>query len=163
MKQLLSFLLMLTLGAPTLWAQDKHSETYIRERIDAIYDNYVHWTNEDGIDYPVFFEDADSAYCSTGYNALMDQALECLGDDDILFDYDYWICGQDVCDNFHHQIMKVRDITDTTAVVELKVINCNEYDVVLTLVFERGDWYIDDFNGENQPYFRQIINGNTSR
>ena len=38
MKQLLSILLMLTLGAPTLWAQDKHSETYIRERIDAIYD-----------------------------------------------------------------------------------------------------------------------------
>ena len=59
--------------------------------------------------------------------------------------------------------MKVRDITDTTAVVELKVINCNENDVVLTLVFERDDWYIDDFNGENQPYFRQIINGNTSQ
>jgi hypothetical protein len=75
MKQLFSILLMLTLGAPSLWAQDKHSETYIRERIDAIYDNYVHWTNEDGIDYPVFFEDADSAYCSTGYNALYTQFL----------------------------------------------------------------------------------------
>lgn len=159
MKQIFLILLFLMVGIPISWAQDKHSETYIRERIDSIYNNLVHWTTEDGIEYPDFSFNADSAYCTSRYNALMEQALDCLEGDDILFDYDYWICGQDVSRDFRHQIEKVRDITDTTAVVELKVINSdNEHDVVLTLLFERGDWYIDDFNGENQSYLRDIIN-----
>lgn len=158
MKHILTTLFVLMLTAPTLWAQDKHSETYIRQRIDAIYDNLVHWTTEEDIEMPEFLPNPDSLYCTTRYNTLMAQALNCLGEEDILFDYDYWICGQDVNRDFRHQIEKVRDITPTTAVVELKVINFDEHDVVLTLIFERGDWYIDDFNGENQPYFQTIIN-----
>lgn len=139
---------------------DKHSEAYIRQRIDSIYTHLIHWsTDEDGLETIVFPSNPDSLYCTSRYNALMVQALEvCEQTGDILFDADYWICGQDVSRDFHHKIGKVRDITDSTAVVEMKVYNFdNENDVVLTLLFERGDWYIDDFDGENQPYFRQTI------
>ena len=137
---------------------DKHSEAYIRQRIDTIYGSLVHYTVEDGISYPVFLPNADSLYCTTRYNELLEQAVEvCAQTDNILFDADYWICGQDACEDFHHQIQKVRDITDSTAVVELTVYNCNPHDVVLDLRYERGDWYVDDFNGENLSYMRETI------
>ena len=139
---------------------DKHSEAYIRHRIDNIYNSLIHWSvDEDGFENSVFLTNPDSLYCTTRYNVLMAQALEaCEQTGDILFDADYWICGQDVSRDFHHQVEKVRDITDSTAVVELKVYNFdNESDIVLTLLYERGDWYIDDFDGENQTYFRQTI------
>lgn len=140
---------------------NKHSEAYIRHRIDSIYNSLIHWSvDEDGYEKAVFLSNPDSLYCTTRYNVLMAQALEvCEQTGDILFDADYWICGQDVSRDFHHQVEKVHDITDSTAVVELKVYNFdNERDIVLTLLYERDDWYIDDFNGENQPYFRQTIN-----
>ncbi len=143
---------------------NRHNEAYIRQRIDTIYRSLVHYTEEDGIRQSVLLSNPDSLYCSTRYNELLKQAIDiCAQTEDILFDADYWICGQDVCDDFHHKIQKVRDITDSTAIVELTVYNDNPNNVVLNLHYERNDWYVDDFNGENLSYLRETIrNGQQS-
>ena len=78
---------------------DKHSEAYIRQRIDTIYKGVGKSTiDSDGneVSYIRNPFNRDSAYCSERYYALMKEALEiCNETGDILYDYDYWVCGQD--------------------------------------------------------------------
>jgi hypothetical protein len=67
------------------------------------------------------------------------------GDDDILLDYDHWTNSQDD-NNFTCQVGKISNMTDSTAVVQVKAKNDGKgYDILLSLIFERDDWYVDDF------------------
>lgn len=57
---------------------------------------------------------------------------------------------------------KVYNITDSTALVDLVIHNFSDNETTIALRFERGDWYVDDFNptddGEDdKAYFRRII------
>ncbi len=125
---------------------DRHSESYIKQRIDSIYSRFNNPTyNQNGrriIDYSYNY---DSAYCSSRYNVLLNQALKLLDDDDILLDYDHWTSSQDP-EDFTYEIGGIENITDTTANVILKAKNWGEnYTVTLCLFFEKGDWFVDDF------------------
>ena len=58
----------------------------------------------------------DSAYCSQRYYALMKEALQlCDEMEEILYDYDYWVCGQDYSDDWSCKVTKVYELTDTTS------------------------------------------------
>ena len=146
---------------------DKHSEAYIRQRLDTIYgDIRQRVTNETDENHPYMGPgfNPDSAYCSSRYYSLLKQALA-LADEtgDIVFDYDHWVCGQDFSEDWNYQIQKVYDITDSTALANVTAINFgNKHDVTLSLLFERGDWYIDEFGskdeeGSDKAYFRRFI------
>lgn len=146
---------------------DRHSEAYIRQRLDTIYGNIrQRVTNETDDKHPYMAPgfNPDSAYCSSLYYGLLRQAIDITNEmGDIVFDYDHWICGQDFSQDWNYQIQKVYDITDSTAVADITVINFgHKLDVTLFLVFERGDWYIDEFGSEgtessDKAYFRQLI------
>lgn len=41
---------------------------------------------------------------------------------------------------------KVYNITDSTALVDLVIHNFSDNETTIALRFERGDWYVDDFN-----------------
>ena len=104
----------------------------------------------------------DSAYCSMRYKALLSQAEEMAGDDDIVLDYDHWTNSQDD-NNFTYEVGRIDQITDSTAFAEIYGKNYgNDYTIVLGLYFERGDWYVDDFlspdrkDGEKE-YFQGYI------
>ena len=128
---------------------DKHSEAYIRQRIDTIY-KFVGkiTTDADGnrnYNYSPF--NLDSAYCSERYYALMQQALEiCEETGDILYDYDYWVRGQDIADDWSYKVTKVYHVTDSTALVDMNIHNFSDLETTIALRFERDDWYIDDFS-----------------
>ena len=142
---------------------DKHSEAYIRQRIDTIYESVGKPTyDSEGreVDYIHSPLNRDSAYCSERYYALKKEALEiCNETGDILYDYDYWVCGQDFSDDWSCKVAKVYEITDTTALVDLLIHNFNDKETTIALRFERDDWYIDDFTPESddKEYLRETI------
>lgn len=127
----------------------KHSESYIRERIDTIYQSVGKiTTDEEGnTNYNPSGINRDSAYCSERYYALMSEALKlCDETGDILYDYDYWVCGQDISDDWRYKVAKVYNITDSTALVDMIIHNFVDQETTIALLYERDDWYIDDFN-----------------
>ena len=142
---------------------DKHSEAYIRQRIDTIYKGVGKSTyDSEGreIDYIHSPFNRDSAYCSERYYALKKEALEiCSETGEILYDYDYWVCGQDFSDDWSCRVAKVYEITDSTALVDLMIHNFNDIETTIALRFERDDWYIDDFtpDSDDKEYLRETI------
>jgi hypothetical protein len=133
---------------------DKHSEAYIRQRIDTIYKGVGKSTN------PI---SRDSAYCSQRYYALMCEAVQfCNEAGEILYDFDHWVCGQDWSDDWNYKVAKVYEITDSTALVDLKIHNFSDTETTIALRFERDDWYIDDFSpskdgNDDKKYLRDTI------
>ena len=142
---------------------DKHSEAYIRQRIDTIYKGVGKSTyDSEGreIDYIHSPFNRDSAYCSERYYALKKEALEiCSETGEILYDYDYWVCGQDFSDDWSCRVAKVYEITDSTALVDLMIHNFDDIETTIALRFERDDWYIDDFtpDSDDKDYLRETI------
>ena len=144
----------------------KHSKAYIRQRIDTIYkgvgkSTYDSEGNE--VSYIRNPFNRDSAYCSQRYYALMLEALQiCDETGDILYDYDYWVCGQDFSDDWSCKVSKIYEITDSTALVDLSIHNFDDTETTIALRFERDDWYIDDFSpskdgNDDKKYLRDTI------
>ena len=144
---------------------DKHSEAYIRQRIDTIYKfvGKVTYDADGNRDYNYSPFNLDSAYCSERYYALMQEALEICGETgDILYDYDYWVRGQDIADDWSYKVVKVYNVTDSTALVDMVIHNFSDMENTIALRYECDDWYIDDFSpsddGEDdKAYLRRII------
>ena len=145
---------------------DKHSEAYIRQRIDTIYKTVgksVYDSQGNEISYFKNPFNRDSAYCTKRYYALKKEALEiCNETGDILYDYDYWVCGQDFSDDWSCKVAKVYEITDSTALVDLDIHNFSDTQTTIALRFERNDWYIDDFSpskdgNDDKKYLRETI------
>ena len=108
----------------------RHTPEYISQRIDTIYK----------------YKD-DSRFCSASY-LLLDAQAEKLGGEmgHLCRDYDHWVVGQDTDPQWGYKIKEIKNITDSTAEVDLIVRNFKNRHVALTLVYERGDWYVDDFH-----------------
>ena len=111
---------------------NKHSEAYIRQRIDTIYKTVgksVHDRQGNEVSYIKNPFNRDSAYCSQRYYALMKEATQlCNETGDILYDFDHWVCGQDWSDDWSYKVAKVYEITDTTALVDLNIHNFSDTD-----------------------------------
>jgi len=151
---------------------DKHSEAYIRQRIDTIYKTVgksVYDSQGNEVSYIENRFNRDSAYCSQRYYALMREAQAiCDKTDDILYDYDYWICGQDSSDDWSCKVTNVYALTDSTALVNLAIHNFGDSETTIALRFERGDWYIDDFSpsedgNDDKQHLREIIHQDSAR
>ena len=144
---------------------DKHSEAYILQRIDTIYKfvGKITYDADGNRDYNYSPFNLDSAYCSERYYALMQQALAiCEKTGDILYDYDYWVCGQDISDDWSYKVAKVYNVTDSTALVDMIIHNFSDLENTIALRFERDDWYIDDFSpstdgNDDKAYLRRVI------
>ena len=145
---------------------DKHSKAYIRQRIDTIYKTVGKTTyDSEGKEVSYIHNpfNRDSAYCSQRYYALMQEAMQiCDETGDILYDYDYWVCGQDFSDDWSYSVAKIYEITDSTALVDLNIHNFGDSETTIALRFERDDWYIDDFSpskdgNDDKKYLRETI------
>ncbi len=94
----------------------------------------------------------------------MRQALDQMDEDDILLDYDHWINAQDYSENLSAHAAKIENFTDSTAIVKVAVRNFGrDGEVVLSMRFERDDWYVDDFlpsdgvgEGEKEYFIRMV-------
>jgi len=108
----------------------QHSPEFITLRIDTIYK----------------LRNNDSC-CSQRYMALYNKARQLSEEDGTLFiDYDHWIVGQDIDEEWSYELMSINNITDSTAQATMNIQNFSDQKVVLDLVFERGSWYVDNFH-----------------
>ena len=129
---------------------DKHSEAYIRQRLDTIYNC---------VDQRLL--NLDSAFCTQRYYALLEKALQLSEETGYVFlDYDHWIMGQDVSPEWTYTLKKIDQKTDSTAVVEMDIRNFGRHNyVTLEMKYERDDWYVDDFvsyHDDGQDKFSEI-------
>ena len=108
---------------------DKLSQEYIVQRIDTIYQLKN-----------------DSLCCSKSYLTLDSMARSISERDGTVYlDADHWVVGQDIDPEWRCELVSVNNITDHTANVTLNVHNFTDEEVILDLVFERDDWYVDNF------------------
>ena len=127
-------------------ADGKHTVDYITRRIDSIYVNFQGGNAIDYVRFPDGAPDYDNLYCTQRYLALKAEAQRISEQEGtVCLDADHWIMGQDADEAWDYLIMKVDSITDTTAQVELRIHNFGDQKVVLDLLFERGNWYVDNF------------------
>lgn len=110
-----------------------HTPEYIAQRIDTIYKHRD-----------------DARFCSAKFLMLDAQASK-LGHEmgHIYRDYDHWLSAQDIAPNWSYKIKEIKDITETTATVEMAIQNFKTNRIFLDLVFERGDWYVDNFHSHH--------------
>ncbi len=112
----------------------KHNKEYIIQRLTKIYE----------------MQD-DSRCCSERYQNLFNEAQDLSEKGGMVFvDGDHWVQGNDIDKDWQYRILDVTDITTTTATATVLVNNFNEHEVMLKLVFERGDWYVDNFLTESE-------------
>lgn len=124
----------------------KHTVDNIMRRIDSIYVNFQSGSAADYVRFPDGVPNYDSLYCSQRFLALLAEARHISEQEGtICLDADHWIVGQDADEAWDYLIMRVDSITDTTAQVELNIHNFEDQRVVLDLLFERGNWYVDNF------------------
>lgn len=122
-------------------------------RVKEIYDDVCRRYNRPNQMSPNRF-DIERRFCSKAWQAESEEVRQIdkrhhgdLG----LWDYDFWIQGQD-WENVSYHGVKVVRAEDRTAYVRLVVHNMNDdAQIGLRLVKERGNWFIDDLTDENHP------------
>ena len=124
----------------------KHTVDYITRRVDSIYANFQGGNAIDYYRFPDGAPNFDSLYCSQRFLSLLAEAKRISEQEGtICLDADHWVVGQDIDEEWDYLLMKVDSITDTTAQVELRIHNFEDQKVVLDLLFERDNWYVDNF------------------
>lgn len=95
--------------------------------------------------------DGDSEFLSTEYMNLQKKEQEVTPEGEIGFiDYNHWIQAQDD-NNPSMMVLSAEILSEAKASVKIKIkpnsFSDEQSDVELVLIYERGDWYIDDFIG----------------
>ncbi len=136
-------------------ADNKHNAEYLTQRVENIYKDVAEVYNKCNEGGEMSLESLNNAnfeekYCSQAWNAMLAKisAIDsALPEDEIgFFDADYWIDGQDFS-NVSASDVKVVKIEGEKATVTFNLHNCGSMSAItLTMVFERDDWFIDDFH-----------------
>ena len=106
----------------------RHTKEYITQRIDTIYK----------------YKD-DAVCCSNRYNELTNQACKIADEiEDLFIDSDHWVAGQDIDPKWSYKIRNIKIESDSIAWAEMTIHNFSDRKVRLKLLYERGDWFVDD-------------------
>lgn len=106
----------------------RHTKEYITQRIDSIYK----------------YRD-DAVCCSNRYNELTNQACKIADEiEDLFIDSDHWVAGQDIDPKWSYKIRNIKIESDSIAWAEMTIHNFSDRKVRLKLLYERGDWFVDD-------------------
>lgn len=129
----------------------KRSGEYLKTRATAIYSHVTNFYNSlyqlrtAGGAVPTVWPDLDRLYCSDDWNRVLQSVQQAEADDgESLFDWSYWTCS-DTLELLWVNHLEVVDHTGDQGTVSLVVHNGQKaVPVLLTMVYERGDWYIDE-------------------
>lgn len=125
------------------------TDDYIIARVNSIYEAVFDEYNKAEEAESIPQSSPDEEYCSEDWNKTLMEVAEYdqqHNPDDIgFFDADYWVMGQDFSELSVSDIKAVKHDKEN-AVVELILHNGGSpTQVRLNLVYERGDWQIDNF------------------
>ncbi len=122
----------------------KHSEEYVKERVEHIYFDVTHFYNAlsgEAVGMPERWPDFDRLYCSEAWNS---QVAAVLQREDSFFDRNYWLGDSSMAFLYANKV-EVIDRSGDQATVALNLHNGNHtIPVLLVMTFERDDWYIDN-------------------
>ncbi len=127
---------------------NKMTKEYVKQRVEAIYaDVFAAYiaANKDGT---IPKQNFDKKYCSKAWNntvAAIAKKDAQHPDDMPFFESDYWVRGQDFSSELAINDVKVVELNGKTAIVEFSLHNFSDNLEEITLVFESGDWYIENF------------------
>lgn len=153
-------------------ASEKHSAEYLKHRVENIYKEVcgLYRNSEDYDDSHVIVEQISEAqleekYCSNDWNTKMEEVFvinATIHKDDYPYpDGDYWIMGQDFSDISVSDI-KVEEMDGDNAVVSFKLHNYGSIiPVRLDMVFERDDWFIDNFHNFVDHSYEESVHKGT--
>lgn len=139
---------------------NKKTEKYLVERVSNIYkdvcDTYNAAQNDLNFTEKLAEKDFDGSYCTDSWNDILKQVIEFDKVNSVgeigFFEFDYWIMGQDFQDMSFHDV-KVIDMHDNEATVGLILVNMDsDIKLKLTMIYERGDWYIDDIENQTMDF-----------
>lgn len=123
----------------------------VKQRVEFIYNTvfaaYNKVTQEEQIsNNPVPTPEFDSKFCSQDWNKYLNKAKEIQEKTgDLIIDANYWVMGQDF-QNLQLKNVKVINVSGNRATVKVFFHNFEDITATVKLVFERGDWFIDDFD-----------------
>ncbi len=148
MKQVLICLCLLLAGLFSNCAQPEDVEKRVNEMYSHVVSEYLK---------PDFFSrghlrvNFDSLYYSEELYRLDRQIgdIETQLAEPIIHDLDFWICAQDFDKDLSAKVNSVKMRGNKKALVTVIIHNCgDDYERDLTMVYERGNWFIDDmFDG----------------
>lgn len=125
----------------------------VEKRVNEMYSNVVSAYLKQN-----FSVDFDSLYFSEEFYCLDSQIgdIENQLGEPIIHDFDDWICAQDFGKDLSAKVNSVKMRGNKKALVNVIIHNCGQdSEQNLTVVYERGNWFIDDmFDGTRR---QQII------
>lgn len=116
----------------------------IEERVNSMYKHVFSEYLKPGHDIPT--TNFDSIYYSKEFYRLdrMIGSIENQLKEPIIHDADYWIQGQDWCDDLSARIVNIEMVSGKKALVTMNIHNCQDSKETLVMVYERNNWFIDD-------------------
>ena len=131
--------------AATAPVAKNQNEKVAKKRVEEIYADVFgvyNKANEAQSMEPLNARSFEQDYCSQDWNNLVAAVL---AKNENYFEADYWIMGQD-WDNVGIKDVKVSKVSDTVCTATFNIINFGTaHPACLTLVYERGNWFIDNF------------------
>ena len=122
---------------------------YALETVQEVYEAVGQaYSSEDG---QTQSNELDKEYCSKDWNATVKAVIETDNQNPEemgFFDADYWVMGQDFSKNIYATDLTLErllmDDTPWEAAVTLKLHNFSEIPVRVNLIYEGGEWKVDD-------------------
>ena len=138
MKKTLVLVAFMLINLITTAYADQAAE--VKQRVEFIYNTvFAAYNNNNNTDF-------DSKFCSQDWNKNLNKAKEIQEKTgDLIIDADYWVMGQDF-QNLQLKNVKVVNVSGNRATVKVFFHNFKDTTATVKLVFERGDWFIDDFD-----------------
>ena len=130
-------------------------ENVVKERLENIFNEV--YTAKASTDF-------DELYLTSEYNNLLKKDIELSSGEIGFINSNHWVQGQD-SDNPSMRVESVNMLSDNKAEAKIKIkaFDSSNYeeDVKLVMVYERDNWYIDDFvtyfNGKEQSEKKGLI------
>ena len=128
-------------------AEKQLLEQEVEQRVRNIYDEVFGWYLAHINVYGQNDTDHDKYYSKDYRQTISDVARVDAESEDIgFFDYDHWIQGQDWDKDLAMEVESVEILDVRHACAHIRITNCGtKSSVVLTMVKEDGEWFIDDF------------------
>ena len=134
-------------AADTVQKADDQREA-VRQRVEEIYTTVCDVYNATDEDMQRLSEvNLCGDFCSDDWNRCVDEIkkIDLASEGEMgFFSADYWIMGQN-WQKLSFKNVQVTDVSDGKAVVKLTLHNFKDVPIMLDMVHERGNWYIDNF------------------
>lgn len=125
-------------------SMDNAKKKQIEDRVNSMYKHvFSEYLNPE---HKPPMTNFDSIYYSKEFYHLdrMIGSIENQLGEPIIHDVDYWIQGQDWCDDLSARILNIEMVSGKKALVTMNIHNCQDAQEILDLVYERNNWFIDD-------------------